>query len=273
MAESPTVADSYVLDVHEFYQEGYLDEDYAGNRGRSTWSQNGEEVATIGWERTTTIDDRPALRLFYTFDPDGVGEEVKTLVPLEFTECHFGGERPWFRCPASACRDRVGKLYKPPSRLRFLCRECHDLIYESHQRQGELFFETVKKPLDDVEEKVEDLKQGPITRGKLREVYEAKVEFREGARELSRERGLEGSFPIKELPPFEQWLDDIYHEHLAEAGGRPYGLYGRCEATAKTTGERCRQPATGPHGKCHYHGGAPDAAAPEENENAALPAD
>lgn len=37
---------------------------------------------------------------------------------------------------------------------------------------------------------------------------------------------------------------------------RPYGEYGQCEATAKTTGEQCGQPAEGPHGKCRFHGGA-----------------
>src|SRR6056297_1805193 len=37
---------------------------------------------------------------------------------------------------------------------------------------------------------------------------------------------------------------------------RDYGEYGRCEATAKTTDERCGQPAEGPHGKCRFHGGA-----------------
>jgi len=35
-----------------------------------------------------------------------------------------------------------------------------------------------------------------------------------------------------------------------------YGEHGRCEATASSTGERCRQPATGDHGKCRYHGGS-----------------
>jgi len=34
-----------------------------------------------------------------------------------------------------------------------------------------------------------------------------------------------------------------------------YGEYGRCEATAKTTDERCGQPAEGPHGTCRFHGG------------------
>lgn len=31
--------------------------------------------------------------------------------------------------------------------------------------------------------------------------------------------------------------------------------YGRCEATSKSTGERCGRAAIGPHGKCGYHGG------------------
>lgn len=34
---------------------------------------------------------------------------------------------------------------------------------------------------------------------------------------------------------------------------REYGEYGRCNATAKSTGGRCGQPA-GPSGKCRFHG-------------------
>ncbi|KZX49287.1 hypothetical protein [Haloarcula sp. K1] len=34
-----------------------------------------------------------------------------------------------------------------------------------------------------------------------------------------------------------------------------YGEHGRCEATAKSTGERCGRPAVGDHGKCDIHGG------------------
>jgi len=34
-----------------------------------------------------------------------------------------------------------------------------------------------------------------------------------------------------------------------------YGEYGRCEATAKSTGVRCGRPAVGSHGKCDIHGG------------------
>ncbi|ELY86473.1 hypothetical protein C483_19520 [Natrialba hulunbeirensis JCM 10989] len=34
-----------------------------------------------------------------------------------------------------------------------------------------------------------------------------------------------------------------------------YGRFGRCTATAKSTGKRCGRPAIGPHGKCGFHGG------------------
>lgn len=56
-------------------------------------------------------------------------------------------------------------------------------------------------------------------------------------------------------------------------GGREYGRWGRCEAWARSTGERCRQEAMGPHGKCYFHGGASagprDPSALEGNRNAA----
>lgn len=34
-----------------------------------------------------------------------------------------------------------------------------------------------------------------------------------------------------------------------------FGQWGRCVATNRKN-ERCGQPATGPHGKCYFHGGA-----------------
>ncbi len=46
---------------------------------------------------------------------------------LDHTPCHFGGERPWFLCPA--CGRRVAMLYAWPRFGRFACRKCHDLRY------------------------------------------------------------------------------------------------------------------------------------------------
>ena len=51
--------------------------------------------------------------------------------------------------------------------------------------------------------------------------------------------------------------------------------YGRCEALARSSGDRCGRAAIGEHGKCGYHGGKtptkdenPDVGAGEQNTNA-----
>ncbi len=54
------------------------------------------------------------------------GVRYQTL-PLEWTECNFGGARPWFKCPQ--CRRRSAKLYRRYT--RFVCRTCCQLIYRS----------------------------------------------------------------------------------------------------------------------------------------------
>lgn len=52
-------------------------------------------------------------------------------------------------------------------------------------------------------------------------------------------------------------------------------VHGRCQATAKSTGEQCGRAAVGEHGKCDIHGGKtptkaenPNQGAPEGNQNA-----
>ncbi len=49
-------------------------------------------------------------------------------VTIEWTGCHFGGERAWFICPARNCRRRVATLWGGEI---FACRHCHNLAYES----------------------------------------------------------------------------------------------------------------------------------------------
>lgn len=55
------------------------------------------------------------------------GEPWKQSCSLTWTPCHFGGSRPWFRCPY--CYGRVGKLYIGDSGLA--CRKCYRLNYSS----------------------------------------------------------------------------------------------------------------------------------------------
>ena len=68
---------------------------------------------------------------------------TEDVVSIDWTECHYGGARPWFFCPG--CGNRVAILYGPkfkrdgskmPIRNRTLnCRQCHDLSYPSQHEE------------------------------------------------------------------------------------------------------------------------------------------
>ena len=62
-------------------------------------------------------------------NPDAVGIEINgQFVLLSKSKCNFGGTRPWFICPN--CKCRVGKLYRKPFSMAFLCRHCQNLTYQ-----------------------------------------------------------------------------------------------------------------------------------------------
>lgn len=50
-----------------------------------------------------------------------------------WSECHFGGLRPWFECPDSSCRRRVAILYLD---REFVCRRCSGLVYSSQSENS-----------------------------------------------------------------------------------------------------------------------------------------
>ena len=69
------------------------------------------------------------------------GEEwsnVHQTVPLEWTRCRFGGERPWFVCSVYSnghyCGRNVTRLYGAGK--LFACRKCHGLAYASQQESS-----------------------------------------------------------------------------------------------------------------------------------------
>jgi hypothetical protein len=49
-------------------------------------------------------------------------------LPVDWTDCHYGGSRPWFTCPRRECGRRVAALYWGSG---FACRHCLGLAYES----------------------------------------------------------------------------------------------------------------------------------------------
>jgi hypothetical protein len=57
-----------------------------------------------------------------------VGQVDEThLLEVTRTTCHFGGSRPWFRCPA--CSERAAVLFRLQHGL--VCRKCGAVAYRS----------------------------------------------------------------------------------------------------------------------------------------------
>ena len=96
---------------------------------------------TYGDGTTASIDfqgGRREIILDYRIQSHGEDwQSVRQRVPIRWTPCRFGGERPWFVCDVHAngvyCGRRVAKLYGA-GRL-FACRHCYRLGY-AIQRDG-----------------------------------------------------------------------------------------------------------------------------------------
>jgi hypothetical protein len=255
------------LDVNWCNREGLLQ---PGQAGTITWQRDrdGEKAGSIVYEAIDDGDDRvTALRLLYTISTRGMDDSrhVDYEIALEWTSCNFGGEHPWFRCPE--CYDRVGKLYVSQSRDTYVCRECEGLLYES-----QTYTPATMEAIERLENARTRLEEGWPTRDRLREYYDA-LSGQIGAFNsyMNRLDTMYGSDHVERhklttLPPYEVWLDRQLSQ-IFGSGIRPYGHYGRCTATAKTTDERCRQPAIGEHGKCYYHGGAPGSGIGEDQRD------
>jgi hypothetical protein len=114
--------DDYLrLDVRSLKRQGYLRPWWTG---LLQWSRRGEPFASINVE---TGDDRITLR--YRTRSRGSEWQTKNYsVVVEWTPCHFGGNRAWFRCPA--CARRAAILYCSEV---FACRHCLQLAYESQR--------------------------------------------------------------------------------------------------------------------------------------------
>jgi hypothetical protein len=114
------------LDLASFTRGGWLQ---PGMVGHTHWRQGETVHSTIGWRVLGDDGLATALELHYA-----IGEEpIRTIVPIDWTACHFGGQRPWFRCPAVGCGRRVRVLY---GRHYFCCRFCHDLAYASTRERA-----------------------------------------------------------------------------------------------------------------------------------------
>ena len=114
-----TTNDYWALDVRRMQRDGLLT---AGRSLGWNWLRNGETVASI---QVQTEADRVILDYRHR---SGGSEWKKQNYPVrvEWTPCHYGGARAWFRCPAQGCGRRVAILYGGGI---FACRHCYKLAY------------------------------------------------------------------------------------------------------------------------------------------------
>jgi hypothetical protein len=127
---SGSVEGSRSLDVMKLARAGYLSD---RNFGSWRWTYGDGTTASI-----QITGARDAVTLDYRIRSHSEDwQSVRQRVPIRWTPCRFGGERPWFVCDVHAngvyCGRRVAKLYGA-GRL-FACRHCYHLGY-AVQRDG-----------------------------------------------------------------------------------------------------------------------------------------
>ncbi len=136
-----TTSDYPRIDVRRWHREGLLT---LHQRFRWDWLCNGKNIASIH------VCSEPG-RVILTYRHQKVGGEWKEQnypINLDWTACHYGGERPWFLCPINGCGRRVAILH---SAGIFACRHCHQLAYSS---QRETFDDRAARRANKIREKL-----------------------------------------------------------------------------------------------------------------------
>lgn len=108
------------IDVNWFLRQGCFNQSYS----TINWSRGDHKTGSIGMYTQYAGDEVTGFELSYTSN----GESLKYIVPVIWTPCHYGGQRPWFLCPNRNCGRRVTKLY---GGKYFLCRKCQGFWYDS----------------------------------------------------------------------------------------------------------------------------------------------
>ena len=127
-----TVEGCRSIDVNRWHKDGFL---RPGHWFSWQWTRDGEKVASIN---VSVAERLVRLNYRYRVQGDDDWEPVQQAIPLTWTGCYFGGQRPWFICDVHAsriyCGRRVAKLYGA-GRL-FACRQCYGLAYQSQRERA-----------------------------------------------------------------------------------------------------------------------------------------
>lgn len=112
--------DMIALDVRRLQRDGFLSE------GRSfswSWKRGEKTVSSINIKVNAT-----SVTLNYRQrDDGGEWQDMHYPVWLTWTDCNYGGQRTWWRCPGAGCGRRVAVLYGGKV---FACRHCYQLAYQ-----------------------------------------------------------------------------------------------------------------------------------------------
>ena len=125
-----TTGDMHVLDIRKIQRAGLL---VPGRSFGWQWTRGGEKIASINLQAdygtpvsTVTLDYR-------TRPHGGEWKDMNYPVSVSWTDCHYGGQRVWWLCPARGCGRRVAILYGGSV---YACRHCHKLAYSTQREQA-----------------------------------------------------------------------------------------------------------------------------------------
>ncbi len=182
-----TTGECHSLDVRYLHREGLLT---PGRWFSLRWSRAGRQTGSIrGAVEGNARPERVILLYRHRSGTAGEWEDIREAVPLAWTPCNFGGERPWFVCPGAWCGRRVAVLYGGSAGRYFLCRHCYDLVYESQRDNKMHRAQDIRRRLGGSANTTEPFPEKPKgmhwrTYGRLkREHHEAETEQLLGMRE------------------------------------------------------------------------------------------
>jgi len=89
-----------------------------------TWLHNGLETDQV---KVSALSEK--ITLHYQQFLQGENAYREQHVTIVYTPCHYGRQRPWFRCPN--CISRCAIIYL--GNQGFHCRKCYQLPYRSQQ--------------------------------------------------------------------------------------------------------------------------------------------
>ena len=114
-----------------------------GQHGTAThepsWECGGKPNGNIGLKIEGGGENITAWLYYQVTDRQSGGKaDYHYCVELQYTWLAWGDKRWWWTCPK--CGRRCGTLYMPPGAVKFACRSCHNLTYQSCQESNKTNF-------------------------------------------------------------------------------------------------------------------------------------